>query len=52
MLYRPLLDIADRGASILLQTKVEPRSVSAAVREDIRRIDPTIPVFQLQTMSR
>jgi putative ABC transport system permease protein len=50
MLYRPLLDIAGRGASILLHTNVEARSVIAAVREEIRRLDPTIPVFQMQTM--
>lgn len=50
MLYRPLLDIAGRGASILLHTKVEPQSVIAAVREEIRRIDPTMPVFQWHTM--
>jgi putative ABC transport system permease protein len=50
MLYRPLLDIAGRGASILLHTQGDPRSVVGAVREEIRHLDPTLPVFQMQTM--
>ena len=49
-LYRPLLDIANRGVSILLHTTVQPRSVVSAVREEIRQFDPGLAVFQVQTM--
>jgi putative ABC transport system permease protein len=49
-LYRPILDIASRGASILLHTSVEPRSVVSAARDEIRRLDPGLAVFQIQTM--
>jgi putative ABC transport system permease protein len=49
-LYRPFLDIAFRGATILLHTKVEPASVAGAVRDEIRRLDPGLAVFQVQTM--
>jgi putative ABC transport system permease protein len=50
MLYRPMLDIANRGVAIILHTKVEPQSVAGAAREEIRRLDPTLAVFQVQTM--
>jgi putative ABC transport system permease protein len=49
-LYRPMLDVAPRGASILLHTKVEPRSVVSAAREEIRRLDPGLTTFQVLTM--
>ena len=49
-LYRPILDIAPRGASILLHTTIEPRSVVGAAREEIRRLDPGLATFQVQTM--
>ena len=49
-LYRPVLDIASRGVSILLHTSVEPRSVVGAVREEIRRVDPGLAIAQVQTL--
>ena len=49
-LYRPVLDIAGRGVSILLHTSVEPQSVVSAVREEIRRVDPGLAIGQVQTL--
>jgi putative ABC transport system permease protein len=49
-LYRPLLDLANRNVSILLHTKVAAPSATGAVREEMRRLDPTLALFQVQTM--
>ena len=49
-LYRPLLDIAFRGVTAIIHTRGEPRSVIGGVREEIRRLDPNLSVFQFQTM--
>jgi predicted permease len=49
-LYRPALDQAPAGTSIILHTIVEPKSVIAAVREEIRRIDSGIAVYRIQTV--
>jgi putative ABC transport system permease protein len=49
-LYRPLLDIAYRGVTAVIHTRGEPRSVIGAVREEIRRLDPGLLVFQFRTI--
>jgi putative ABC transport system permease protein len=49
-MYRPLLDVSNRGVSIVLHTRVDPGSVAGAVRDEIRRLDPSLAVFQVQTM--
>jgi putative ABC transport system permease protein len=51
-LYRPLLDVTNRGVAILLHTSLEPQSVAGLAREEIRRLDPGLAVFQVQTMER
>lgn len=49
-MYRPLLDIAPRGFSIVLHTSIEPRSVVNSVRDEMRRFDPNVAVFRIRTM--
>jgi len=49
-LYRPLLDQAPGGATIVFHTSLEPKSVIAAVQNEIRTIDPGIATFRIQTM--
>jgi len=50
MLYRPLLDVANGGASVLVHTAVEPTAVAASVRDEIRKLDPALVVFGVRTM--
>jgi predicted permease len=49
-LYRPLLDVAYGGATILLHTAGNPQSLITAVRNEIRRLDPNLAVYRIQTM--
>jgi putative ABC transport system permease protein len=51
-LYRPLLDVPNRGVAILFHTALQPQSVVGLAREEIRRIDPGLALFQVQTMER
>jgi len=49
-LYRPLLDLASRNVSILLHTALEPQSVTPSVRDEIRKLDRLMPVYQVRTL--
>jgi putative ABC transport system permease protein len=49
-MYRPLLDQAPTGATIVLHTTGEAKSVIAAAQNEIRRIDPGLAIFRIQTM--
>lgn len=49
-MYRPLLDVASGGVSILLHTALEPRAVIADARRAIRELDPSLAMFRIQTM--
>ena len=49
-LYRPLLDVGNGGASILVHTTVEPQSVLGGVRNEMRQIDPGLVIAQIRTM--
>jgi putative ABC transport system permease protein len=48
--YRPLLDVANNGVSILIHTAVEPAAVTASVRDEIRKLDPGLVVYGIRTM--
>ena len=50
-LYRPLLDVANSGATVVLHTVVEPKSVTASARNEIRAIDSELAVSRIQTMN-
>ena len=45
-----MLNIGNRNVSIFLHTTVESQSVAGSVRDEIRRLDPTLAVFQVQTL--
>jgi predicted permease len=49
-LYRPLLDVANSGASILVRTAVQPESVLPALRDHVHRLDPGLVVAQPRTL--
>ena len=48
--YVPLLDGDFNNIYIVLHTASEPHSVTAAVREEIHRLRPDLPLFQVRTM--
>jgi len=49
-LYRPLLDAANAGATVLLHTAVEPKSVIGSAQDQIHRIGSTLAINRVQTM--
>jgi predicted permease len=48
--YRPALDVANAGATVLLHTSAEPKSVIADAQNVIRGIDPELAISRIQTM--
>jgi putative ABC transport system permease protein len=48
--YRPLLDVANSGATLLVHAAVEPQSIAGEVRNEVRRLDPGLLVSQVRTM--
>jgi putative ABC transport system permease protein len=48
--YLPILDGGFDQVYILLHTSVEPHSVTSAVREEIHRLNPDLPLFQVRSM--
>lgn len=48
--YLPLFDGNEDEIYIVLHTSVEPHSVTSAVRREIHRLDPDLPLFQIRTM--
>ena len=49
-LYRPLLDGAYGGATVLLHTVVAPQSVAGAAMREIHKLDPSLALFDVRTM--
>jgi putative ABC transport system permease protein len=49
-MYRPLLDVAPRSVTALLHVGTAPAAVVGAARDTIRRVDGSLPIFQVQTM--
>jgi predicted permease len=48
--YRPLLDVASPGVTLLVHTSVDPQSVSAEIRNEVRRLDRSLVLSQVRTM--
>jgi putative ABC transport system permease protein len=48
--YVPYPHSAYRGMTLLLRTAADPTTVTASVRDAIRRVDPLLPVFDVQSM--
>jgi predicted permease len=49
-IYVPILDGKWTEVYIVLHTSVEPHSVTSAVRAEIHRLDPDLPLFKIRTM--
>ena len=49
-LYRPLFDVANSGATLLVHTATDPQTVVGAVRSEVRRLDPGLVLYQVRTM--
>ena len=48
--YRPALDTANAGATVLLYTMAEPKAAIADAQNVIRRIDPELAISRILTM--
>lgn len=49
-IYLPIFDGKWDEVYIVLHTSVDPRSVTSAVRAEIHRLDPDLPLFRVRTM--
>src|SRR5262249_47193638 len=49
-LYRPLLDVANSGGTLLVHTAMEPQSAAAGIRNEIRNLDASLVMSQVRTM--
>ena len=49
-LYVPIFDGGYDDVSIVLHTSVEPHSVTSALRQELHRLNPDLPLFQVRTM--
>lgn len=47
--YFALFQLPRRDVSLLIRTANEPGSVVASVREELRRLDPDVPLFEVAT---
>jgi putative ABC transport system permease protein len=50
--YKPLSQAGWPPLDVVVRTSAEPAIVSEAVRREIRRVDPSIPRFEIKTMDR
>jgi predicted permease len=48
--YQPVLQSYDPKMTLVIRTTGEPLSVTAAVREQIRAVDPNLPVSDIKTL--
>jgi len=48
--YTPQAQFTDSFMQLVVRTKVDPASLTAAVRNEIRAVDADIPVYQIATM--
>ena len=48
--YQPVLQSYDPKMTLVIRTTGEPTSVTAAVREQIRMVDPNLPVSDIKTL--
>jgi putative ABC transport system permease protein len=49
--YRPMLRDYSSGATLVARTAGDPHSVLAALRGEFQRLDPTLPLYNVQTLS-
>jgi predicted permease len=49
-IYRPLYQVPTYDGVVYLRTASDPGTLGEAVRAEVQRVDPTIPVFSIRTM--
>jgi putative ABC transport system permease protein len=49
-MYGPEAQLPFNGLSIVIRTDSDPASITAAVRTTIRRMDPDMPIYQIQPL--
>jgi putative ABC transport system permease protein len=49
-IYRPLYQAPSYDGVVYLRTTADPGTLGEAVRAEVQRVDPTIPVFSVRTM--
>jgi putative ABC transport system permease protein len=50
MFYQPLLDNSSRGVTAILHVAAEPAAAVASARSEIRKLDPNLPIYRVQSM--
>jgi len=48
--YTPQMQFTDGFMQLAVRTSVDPASLTAAVRNEIRAVDPDVPIYQIATM--
>ena len=48
--YFPLAQDVERTITVVARTQAEPTSVTSAIRQQLRSIDPEMPLYSVQTM--
>jgi predicted permease len=51
MIYFPLLQSYESSVTLVARTGQDPRSAIAAIRSEIRQLDPTLPLYDAETVS-
>ena len=49
-MYFPQTQVVGRGMNVVLRTDGDPASLTAAVRGEIRALDPDLPIYNVRTM--
>jgi putative ABC transport system permease protein len=49
-LYRPFTQAPSSGPSFVLRTSMDPSALAPAVRQAMREVDPTLPIYNVRTM--
>ncbi len=51
VVYVPYRAAPERSVSLMLRTGTDPAGLSRAAREEIRKLDPNLPAYEVQTLS-
>ena len=49
--YRPLLRNYNAGASLVARVQGDPQAALAALRREVQQLDPTLPLFDVKTLT-
>ena len=51
-MYFPQTQVIGRGLNVVLRTDGDPAALTAAVRREIRALDPDLPIYNVRTMAQ